>query len=126
MHAALACACLSAFIDKYLHKFFLKDNSSVMQGQRNAVAAATSRSVHLALLLSLSLSLVSFTTEYLAIFSQLIAFHDPELFNHLDSIAFQPEVQHTFAVLQTRKLNNLPIIFAAALCYSVVLNNVHS
>ena len=54
--------------------------------------------------LSLSLSLVSFTTEYLAIFSQLIAFHDPELFNHLDSIAFQPEVQHTFAVLQTRKL----------------------
>ena len=31
-HTALACACMSAFIDKYLYKFFLKDNSAVMQG----------------------------------------------------------------------------------------------
>lgn len=29
--AALAYACLSAFIDKYLHKFFLRDNSAVIQ-----------------------------------------------------------------------------------------------
>lgn len=28
---ALAYACLSAFIDKYLHKFFLRDNSAVIQ-----------------------------------------------------------------------------------------------
>ena len=30
--AALAYACLSAFIPKYLHKFFLKDNSLIIQG----------------------------------------------------------------------------------------------
>jgi TBC domain-containing protein kinase-like protein len=58
---ALALACLSAFISKYLHDFFLKDNSAIMQ-------------------------------EYLAVFSQMIAFHEPELYNHLDSIAFHPEL----------------------------------
>ena len=52
---ALAWACLSAFIPKYLHNMFLKDNATVIQ-------------------------------EYLAKFSQLQAFHDPELFNHLDEI----------------------------------------
>ncbi|CAI8006071.1 TBC domain-containing protein kinase-like protein, partial [Geodia barretti] len=58
---ALALACLSTFISKYLHNFFLKDNSSIMQ-------------------------------EYLAVFSQMIAFHEPALFNHLDSTAFNPEL----------------------------------
>ncbi|CAL1269718.1 unnamed protein product [Larinioides sclopetarius] len=58
---ALAYACLSAFIPKYLHNFFLKDNSAVIQ-------------------------------EYLAKFSHLIAFHDPELTNHLDNIGFIPEL----------------------------------
>lgn len=33
-----------------------------------------------------------FGTEYLAVFSQLIAFHDPELFNHLHETGFIPEV----------------------------------
>ena len=32
------------------------------------------------------------TVEYLAIFSQLVSFHDPELFVHLDEIGFQPQV----------------------------------
>ncbi|XP_015119108.1 TBC domain-containing protein kinase-like protein isoform X2 [Diachasma alloeum] len=58
---ARAFACLSAFIPKYLHKFFLKDNSAVIQ-------------------------------EYLAKFSQIIAFHDPYLANHLRSINFVPEL----------------------------------
>lgn len=31
--------------------------------------------------------------EYLAVFSQLIAFHDPELFNHLHETGFIPEVR---------------------------------
>ena len=31
--SAVAFACLSAFIPKYLHKFFLKDNSAVIQGE---------------------------------------------------------------------------------------------
>ena len=31
--------------------------------------------------------------EYLALFNQMIAFHEPELYNHLDSIGFIPEVQ---------------------------------
>ncbi|XP_056264757.1 TBC domain-containing protein kinase-like protein [Pseudoliparis swirei] len=43
---ALAYACMSAFIPKYLYNFFLKDNSHVIQ-------------------------------EYLTVFSQMIAFHDP-------------------------------------------------
>lgn len=58
---ALAYACLSRFINKYLHKFFLRDNSAVIQ-------------------------------EYLAKFSHMIAFHDPRLFNHLDTIGFIPEL----------------------------------
>lgn len=58
---ARAFACLSAFIPKYLHKFFLKDNSAVIQ-------------------------------EYLGKFSQIIAFHDPQLANHLRSINFVPEL----------------------------------
>ncbi|XP_035681915.1 TBC domain-containing protein kinase-like protein [Branchiostoma floridae] len=58
---ALAFASLSAFIPKYLHHFFLKDNSAVIQ-------------------------------EYLAVFSHLIAFHDPELANHMESIGFIPEL----------------------------------
>lgn len=29
---ALAYACIKGFIPKYLHKFFLKDNSAVIQG----------------------------------------------------------------------------------------------
>ncbi|XP_013390013.1 TBC domain-containing protein kinase-like protein [Lingula anatina] len=58
---ALAYACLAKFIPKYLHNFFLKDNSAVIQ-------------------------------EYLAVFSNLIAFHDPELFNHLDEIGFIPDL----------------------------------
>ena len=32
-HVALAFACMSAFIPKYLHRFFLKDNTCVIQGQ---------------------------------------------------------------------------------------------
>ena len=58
---ALAWACLSAFIPKYLHNMFMKDNAVVIQ-------------------------------EYLAKFSHLQAFHDPELFNHLDEIGFIPDL----------------------------------
>lgn len=61
MILARAFGCLSAFIPKYLHKFFLKDNSAVIQ-------------------------------EYLGKFSQIIAFHDPQLANHLKSINFVPEL----------------------------------
>lgn len=58
---AKAFACLYEFVPRYLHKFFLRDNSAVIQ-------------------------------EYLAKFSQLIAFHDPELANHLYDINFIPEL----------------------------------
>ncbi|XP_076446642.1 TBC domain-containing protein kinase-like protein [Babylonia areolata] len=60
-HEALAYACLTRFIPKYLNKFFLKDNSPIIQ-------------------------------EYLAVFAHLIAFHDPELSNHLDGIGFIPDL----------------------------------
>ncbi|XP_076117916.1 TBC domain-containing protein kinase-like protein [Mytilus galloprovincialis] len=58
---ALAFSCLQAFIPKYLHNFFMKDNSAVIQ-------------------------------EYLCVFSHLIAFHDPELSNHLEGIGFIPDL----------------------------------
>lgn len=58
---ALACACLTAFIPKYLHNFFLKDNSPIIQ-------------------------------EYLAVFSHMIAFHDPELSSHMEGIGFIPDL----------------------------------
>ncbi|KAK5650705.1 hypothetical protein RI129_001734 [Pyrocoelia pectoralis] len=58
---AKAFACLSKFIPKYLHNFFLRDNSAVIH-------------------------------EYLAKFSQLIAFQDPVLANHLENINFIPEL----------------------------------
>ncbi|KAK7503784.1 hypothetical protein BaRGS_00004907 [Batillaria attramentaria] len=60
-HEALAYSCLTRFIPKYLNKFFLKDNSPIIQ-------------------------------EYLAVFAHLIAFHDPELSNHLDGIGFIPDL----------------------------------
>lgn len=58
---AKAFACLSAFIPKYLHRFFLKDNSAVIR-------------------------------EYLAKFTHIIAFHDPDLSNHLQEIGFIPDL----------------------------------
>jgi TBC domain-containing protein kinase-like protein len=58
---ALAYSSLCAFIDKYLHGFFLKDNAKIMQ-------------------------------EYLAVFAQMIAYHSPEIFNHLDSTSFNPDL----------------------------------
>lgn len=33
-----------------------------------------------------------FLLEYLAVFSQLIAYHEPELYTHLNDIGFAPEV----------------------------------
>ena len=41
-------------------------------------------------------------TEYLAVFSQLIAFHDPELFNHLHETGFIPEVHCPFQFFNSR------------------------
>ena len=58
---ALAFSCLSQFIKKYLYKFFLADNSAVIQ-------------------------------EFLTCFSQVIAFHDPELFYHLHEQNFSPNL----------------------------------
>ena len=34
----------------------------------------------------------SLFTEYLAVFSHLLAFHDPGLFSHLDGIGFIPDL----------------------------------
>ena len=58
---AMAFSCLSQFIKRFLYKFFLADNSAVIQ-------------------------------EYLACFSQVIAFHDPELFFHLQQQNFSPNL----------------------------------
>lgn len=37
-------------------------------------------------------------SEYLTVFSQMIAFHDPELSNHLNEIGFIPDVSHKRAL----------------------------
>ena len=58
---AIAFACLTRFIRKYAARFFLKDNSLVIQ-------------------------------EYLAVFSHLVAFHEPELANHFNAIDFRPDL----------------------------------
>ena len=39
-------------------------------------------------------------SEYLTVFSQMIAFHDPELSNHLNEIGFIPDVS-TWCVTRT-------------------------
>lgn len=46
--------------------------------------------------------LIFWNTEYLAVFSQLIAFHDPELFNHLHETGFIPEVRCPFQFFNFR------------------------
>lgn len=40
-------------------------------------------------------------SEYLTVFSQMIAFHDPELSNHLNEIGFIPDVSHKRACVLT-------------------------
>jgi len=56
------------------------------------------------------------------VFSHLIAFHDPHLSTHLDSIGFIPDVRFLGVIL----LINLPVICSVILlvsklhCYSVV------
>lgn len=82
---------LYKFIPKYLHWFFLKDNSQIIK-------------------------------EYLSKFSQLTAFHEPVLANHLNEISFIPELFaipwfltmfsrkfRTFSIDVTKKL--FPIFF---------------
>jgi TBC domain-containing protein kinase-like protein len=79
--SALAYACFTAFIPKYLHKLFLKDNSKVIQGE-----FATK-------LFIMRWMLYHFHgTEYLAVFGHLIAFHDAQLSNHMNEIGFIPDV----------------------------------
>lgn len=89
---ARAFACLSAFIPKYLHKFFLKDNSAVIQ-------------------------------EYLGKFSQIIAFHDPQLANHLKSINFVPELFAIpwFLTMFSRKFYQCTLL----IIYAVLINRAN-
>ena len=57
--------------------------------------------------------------EYLAVFSQIIAYDDPEVFNHLDNIGFHPDVC----------INNYNIIilfYIIVICYSMVSDHVYS
>ena len=45
--SALAYSCLSAFIPKYLHNFFLKDNSQVIQGEKLIEKGTTTLNISL-------------------------------------------------------------------------------
>ena len=61
------------------------------------------------------------TLEYLAVFRHLIAFHDPELFNHLDDIGFHPEVRtyvHMYVLYS--------MISFSALCHTMVSHHVYT
>ena len=56
-----------------------------------------------------------FLAEYLAKFSHLIAFHDPELSVHLDGIGFIPDVSvPTYNAYLLKKYNNHLIIYLQA------------
>nr|XP_060511813.1 TBC domain-containing protein kinase-like protein [Panthera onca] len=86
---ALAYACMSAFIPKYLYNFFLKDNSHVIQ-------------------------------EYLTVFSQMIAFHDPELSNHLNEIGFIPDVS-TWYINRTSSLIFIIMIIIVVVIIIIII-----
>lgn len=107
---ALAYSCLSAFIPKYLHNFFLKDNSQVIQGKRERERESVMQIilmlvygfdiVHWIPITGIHMFIVDYKiicflkfSEYLAVFSHLITFHDPELSNHLEGIGFIPDVR---------------------------------
>ena len=51
-------------------------------------------------------------TEYLAVFSQLIAFHDPELFNHLHETGFIPEVHCPYFFNSSTGVPWVPEVFS--------------
>lgn len=55
-------------------------------------------------------------------FSQMIAYHDPELYNHLDSNMFYPDVRNACS----EEVTYLHSISIAAICYSMVLDYVHT
>lgn len=65
-------------------------------------------------------------TEYLAVFSQLIAFHDPELFNHLHETGFIPEVRCPFQFFNLRcTLGTGDFFSRAAGCFGVGRRPTH-
>lgn len=43
-------------------------------------------------------------SEYLTVFSQMIAFHDPELSNHLNEIGFIPDVSTWYIINMRSKI----------------------
>ena len=58
--------------------------------------------------------------EYLAVFSHLIAYHEPELYTHLSDIGFAPEVaslplpiytNHVFTKIYAKVLEFLPLLY---------------
>lgn len=82
---ALAYACLSAFIDKFLKDFFQHKNSELMQGNMWPMWVQYDQ-------------LLLIHLEYLAVYSHMIAFHDPELYSHLDRNMFYPDVSTTIEI----------------------------
>lgn len=73
---ATGLACLTRFIDKYLHNFFLKDNSMIIQG---TLRDCWTKPKFL-------------TSEYLAVFNHLLAYVDSQLYTHLAEMDFIPEL----------------------------------
>ena len=96
-----AFACIQAFIPRFLDDFFAYDNTHVLQvcfvvmscehngaGWRaEKIAAGIAR-----------------TQDSLAVFRQLLSFHDAELAAHLDDVGFHPELYAIpwFLTLYTR------------------------
>lgn len=72
----MAFGCLERFVHRFLTGFFLKDNSHVSQSY----------------LAHVHLTFCKVMQEFLAVFSHLVAYHDPKLAVHLDEIGFIPEL----------------------------------
>ena len=65
---------------------------------------------------------VVFLSEYLSVFSHLIAFHDPELSVHMNEIGFIPDVSimsnvyRSFLIKSVMAITDISITFDASTC----------
>ena len=75
--SALAWACATTFVEKYLRNFFLKDNSKVL---------CPSRHLHMC---PIALQVMQ---EFLAVFTHVVSYHDATLSYHLIDSGFIPEL----------------------------------
>lgn len=86
---AVAYGCLRSFIGRYLRNIFLKENSQVRCSCRAWAVMASSLTTRRLFAILTSNQVIQ---ELLAVFSHMLAYHDPELAAHINSINFAPDL----------------------------------